>query len=73
MGSVAGLALEAVGVEKCHKKLEVFVLACMRGGRHEQEMPGRGPEDLAEPVALGLFYLVAEVVGGHAVRLVDDY
>ena len=68
---VAVPALEPVGVEQRHEQLEVLFAARVRGRGHQQEVPGGLPEELAELVALGLLQLVAEVVGGHPVRLVD--
>ena len=38
--AVAELALEAVAVEQRHEKLEVLLLAVVRRGRHQQEVPG---------------------------------
>ena len=69
--AVADLALEPVRVEQRHEELEVLLLAGVRRRRHQQEVSGGPAEHLAQPVALGLLDLVAEVVGGHAVRLVD--
>ena len=68
---VAIPALEPVGVEQRHEQLEVLLAARVRGRGHQQEMPRGLPEELAELVALGLLQLVAEVMRGHPVRLID--
>jgi hypothetical protein len=65
-------ALEAVAVQQREKQLEVLFLAAVRGGRHQQEVAGDVAELLSELKALGLLELAAEVVGAHAVGLVDD-
>ena len=67
------LALEAVAVEQREEELEVLLLAAVRGRGHQQEVAGDVAELLAELEALGLLELAAEVVGAHAVGLVDDH
>jgi hypothetical protein len=71
--AVAELALEAVAVEQRHEELEVFLLAVVGRGRHQQEVTCQGREQLAEAVALGVFDLVAEEGGRHLVGLVADH
>ena len=44
----------------------------MRCGGHQQQMAGDPTEQLAELEALSLLQLAAEVVGAHAVGLIDD-
>ena len=66
------LALEAVAVQQREEELEVLFLAAVRGGRHQQEVTGDVAELLSELEALGLLELATEVVGAHAVGLVDD-
>ena len=68
----AELALEPVRVEQRQEELEVLLLAGVRRGGHQQEVPRGAAQHLAELVALGLLDLAAEVVGRHLVRLVDD-
>ena len=72
MDAVAELALEAVAVEQGHEELEVGLLAVVRRGGQQQEMPGQRREQLAEPVALGVLDLVAEVGGAELVGFVAD-
>ena len=67
------LALEPVAVEQREEELEVLLLAGVRGGGHQQQVAGDVAQQLAELEALGLLELAAEVVGAHAVRLVDDH
>ena len=54
------------------KEVEVLLLARVRGRCHQQQVAGDLSEDLPEPVALRSFELVAVVVGGHLVSLVDN-
>ena len=70
--AVAEAALEAVAVEQRHEELEVLLLAVVRRGRHQQEVAGERPEQLAELVALGVLDLAAEDRGRQLVRLVAD-
>ena len=72
MDAVAELALEAVAVEQGHEELEVRLLAVVRRGGQEQEVPGQAGEKLAEAVALGVLDLVAEVGGAQLVGFVAD-
>ena len=67
------LALEAVAVEQRQEELEVLLLAAVRRGRHQQEVAADLAELLAELEAFGLLELAAEVMGAHAVSLVDDH
>ena len=62
--AVSELALEAVAIQERHEELEVGLLAVVRRGRHQQEVPGQGREQLAQPVALGVLDLAAEDGGG---------
>ena len=48
------LALEPVAVEQGQEELEVLLLAGVRGGGHQQQVPGDLAEQLAELEALGL-------------------
>ena len=70
--AVAELAVEAVGVEQREEELEVLLLAVVRRGGHQQQVPGVLAEPLGEPEAAGLFELRAEEVGGELVGLVED-
>ena len=65
-------ALEAVGVEQTHEKLEILFLAIVRRRGHQQEVAGEAPGERAELEALGVFDLLAEKTRRHAVRLVAD-
>ena len=67
------LALEPVAVKQREEELEVLLLAAVRGRGHQQQVAGDVAEQLAELEALGLLQLAAEVVGAHAVGLVDDH
>src|SRR5271157_2626147 len=69
MGPVSKLALEPVAVEQGHEELEVPLLAVVRRGGQEQEMPGQASQELPEPVALRIFDLASEVSRTHLVRL----
>jgi hypothetical protein len=62
---------EAVGVEKGKEELEVLVLPCVRSCRQQQEVARAFREQPAQAIAAGLPYVVAFVVGRHAMRLVD--
>ena len=66
------LPFEAVAVEQGHEELEVGLLAVVRRGGQQQEMPGQRREQLAEPVALRVLDLVAEVGGAELVGFVAD-
>ena len=70
--AVAELALETVAVEQGHEELEVRLLAVVRRGGQQQEVAGQRREQLAEPVALGVLDLVAEVGGAQLVGFVAD-
>ena len=73
MRAIAELAVEAVGVQQRHEKLEVLFLAVMGCGGHQQEVPRDRAQQLAQLEALGLVDLVAEIVGRQLVRFVDDH
>ncbi len=73
MDAIAEAALEAVAIQQRHEELEVLLLAVVRRGRHQEEVPGQGREQLAQPVALGVLDLAAEDGGGHLVGLVADH
>jgi hypothetical protein len=62
-GTITGLPLETVGVEQRHEQLEVLILAGMRRGRQQQEMPGHLAENLSDAIPLRLLQLDTEVVG----------
>ena len=66
------LAFEPVAVQQRQEELEVLLLAAVRRGGHQQQVAGDVAELLAELEALGLLQLAGEVVGAHAVGLVDD-
>ena len=72
VGGLGVLALEAVAVEQGEEQLEVLFLARVGRGRHQQQVAGDLAEHLAQLEALGLLQLATEVVGAHAVGLVDD-
>ena len=72
VNAVAELALEAVAVEQGHEELEVRLLAVVRRGGQQQEVPGQRREQLAEPVALGVLDLVAEIGRAQLVGFVAD-
>ena len=73
MRAAAKPALEAVRVEQGHEELEVFLLAVVRGRGHEQEVAAVGAEKLAQPIALRVPDLRAEVARRHPVRLVAHH
>ena len=70
--AVAEPPLEAVAIQQGHEELEILFLAVVRRGRHQQEMPRERGEQLAQPVALGVLDLAAEVGGRHLVGFVAD-
>ena len=72
MNAVAELAFEAIAVEQGHEELEVFFLAVVGRGRHEEEIPGQAGEQLAEPVALGGLDFAAVERRRHLVGFVAD-
>jgi len=71
-GALACPAREAVAIEQPHEELEVLFLAAVGRGRHEQQVAGLLPEELAETVARGVLGLVPEVAGAHLVGFVND-
>ena len=73
MHAIAVASLEAVAIQQRHEQLKVGFLAVVRRCRHEQEMPGEGGEQLAEPVALGVFGFATEHGSRHFVRFVTDH
>ena len=73
MHAVAEASLEAISIQQRHEELEVRLFAVVRRGRHQEEVPGQGREQLPELVALGVFDLAAEHGGGHLVGLVADH
>ena len=72
MHAVAEAALEAIAIQKREEELEVLLLAVVRRGGHQQEVPCEAREQLAELVALRVLDLPAEEGGGELVRLVAD-
>ena len=66
-------ALEAVAVQQREEELEVLLLAACGVAVISRKWRDESAELLAELVALGLLDLIAEVVGRHLVRLVDDH
>ena len=54
------------------EELEVLLLAVVRRGRHQQQVPGEPRQELAQAVALGVLDLAAEEGGRHLVGLVED-
>ena len=70
MSAFAELAVEAVTVEQRHEELEVFFLAVVGRGRHQQVMACETAQELAQLKARGFINLVAKVVGRHLVGLV---
>jgi hypothetical protein len=68
------LAGKAVLIQQSHEGLEVFVLAFVRRGRHQQQVAGMVPDPLAHLVAHGGgLELPTEVVGAHAVGFIADH
>ena len=63
---------EPVGVEQAHEQLEVLLLAVVRRGGEEEEVPGVGLDPLCEQAPLGLLDLAREQLGGELVGLVED-
>ena len=61
--AVAEPAFEAVPVQQRHEELKVGLLAVVRGGREQEEVPAEAGEELAKLVAFGLLDLAAEVGG----------
>src|SRR5450756_2471154 len=72
MDGVAVPAFKTVAIEQRQEQLEVLFLAGVRGRGHEQQVPRDPTKQTAEVVALCRLQLCAEVVGGHAVCLIDD-
>ena len=72
VNAVAELALEPVAVEQGHEELEVRLLAVVRRGGQQQEVPGQRREQLAEAVALRVLDLVAEIGRAQLVGFVAD-
>jgi hypothetical protein len=72
MHTIAETTFEAVTIKQGQEKLEVFLFAIVGGGGHQQEVARQAGEQLAEPVALGIFDLATEEGGGELVRLVAD-
>jgi len=72
VGALAELAVEPVGIEQGQPDLEVFLLAVVGGGGHEQEVPADAAQQFPEQEPFGLVDLAAEEVGGQLVGLVDD-
>ena len=72
VGAFAELAVEAVAVQQRHEELEVFLLAVVRRGSHQQVVPRQAAQQLAQLEASALVELVAEVVRRHLVGFVHD-
>ena len=72
--SLRVVSRKSVVIDQAHPELEVLVFAVVRCGRHQQEVPRdlRTTEQLAERVSLRLGELLAEVVRGELVCLIDD-
>ena len=73
VGALAVLAVEAVRIEQGLPDLEVLLLAVVRGGGHQQEVPVDAAEQISDQKAFGLVDLATEVVGGGPVGLVNHY
>src|SRR5688500_15467965 len=69
----AEAALKAVGIQQGQKELEIFFLAVVRRGCHQQEVAGKGAEQLAEAVALGIFNLAAKEGRGKLMGFIADH
>ena len=63
-------AFETVGIEKPHEKLKIGLLAVVRRRRHEQKIPGPGPEKLAKLVALEPIALDEGIAGDGGFNLI---
>ena len=72
MRAVAEFAVEAVRVQQRQEELEVFFLAGVWRGGHQQEVAGDGTQQFSKLETLGLVDLVAEVAGREFVGLVHD-
>lgn len=72
MDSLPVSPVEAVRIDQGHERLEILVPTVVRGGSHEEQVPGQTPEHFADQVSLDLVQLVTEVVGRHLVGLVHD-
>ena len=70
--AIAEASLETVTVQQGHEELEVLFLAVVRGGGHEQKVTAVSAQNAAKVVALGVFHLITEEGGGHAVGFVAD-
>lgn len=57
MHAVAEPPLEPITVEQRQEELEVFFLAIVGRGGHQQEVAREAREELTEPVALGVLHL----------------
>ena len=66
VNAVAELAVEAVGVEQRQEELEVLLLAVVRRGGHQQQVPRVRAELLREAEAAGLFELASRRSGRRA-------
>ena len=62
--------LEPVVVDERHEQLEILLLSVVRGGRHQQEVPGEAGQKLSQVITLGVPDLAAEKAGGHLVGFV---
>ena len=56
--------------QECHEQLEVLLFPRVRGGRHQQQVPGDPAQQQTQLIPLGQFAFLADVVGAHPVRLV---
>ena len=70
MYPVAKPPLEPVVVYERHEQLEILLLAVVRGGRHQQEVPGEAGQELSQVITLGVPGLASEEAGGHLVGFV---
>ena len=73
MDTIAELAVEPVRIQQRQEELEVLLLAVVRRGRHQQQMPGLGAQPFSKLEAPGLFQFCPVKVRRELVRFVKDH
>jgi len=70
MYTITKAPLETIAVDQCHEKLEVFFLAVVWRGCHEQKMSSKRRKQLPKNVALGVLDFSTEKRSRHLVRFI---
>ena len=70
--AVAKAPFKTIPIEQGHEELEIFFLAIVGGGGHQQKVAGQGREQLSQLVALGVFDLPTEEGGRKLVGFVAN-